>query len=455
MYVSCQDMASDGTLQPCDTCAGSHAQFSKPHTVRRGIAQTEQDATSANTIEQCVKKRRTHALPISAKDSSQALVPSQNDHEKGLPMSPRTSMLFAEENLASAPQPPSGIYGLQSMGPGTFLNPLDLSCNAIIDQRIKDICDNEGTGITDFWGGAPEVVEQVAAGAAGSTRWTDGGESCATILANKLAQMQRQSADMANSNAAVIARISPEAARMAVNKIHYKISLLCEQYWKDVDKQTKNPAFERDTATKTYRVRYLALAVKTALRFVSQAYPVDEAADSDISDLNVICAAAFVISMKREGHEIIEQGFCCYDIDEWAAKHVANTYFVTTTQSWKVCQKQIANYEVAIMASTGWRTEFTVLDAMEELCNCLPDQECSLILQMAFDFVEQHCSSEPFRCIPHHVLAILLFQTLCATHCHRESADMLQTVAVKNCMECEQSGEYRHSFKTYFLAFCF
>ena len=307
MYLPCEHMASDATLQRLGTCSGSHAQSLKPVITRSEIAQIEQDTTPANSTEQCMKKRRIHTTPIYAKDSSRALVPSQNDHDKELPMSPRTAMLHTDEDPVSALQPTAGFHGLQSMGRGTYISPLDLSCDAIIDQRIKEICEAEGTGISDFWGGAPDAVTPIDLNGTGAARWEDGGEPSTVILANKLAQMQRQSAAMANCNAAVIARISPEASRMAVNKIHYKISLLCEQYWKDVDKQTKNPAFERDTATKTYRVRYLALAVKTALRFVSQAFPVDEAADSDISDLNVICAAAFVISMKREGHEIIEQ----------------------------------------------------------------------------------------------------------------------------------------------------
>lgn len=453
MYLACEHMASDATLQRLGSCSGSHAQSPRPDIVRSETAQTT-DTTPTNSTEQCVKKRRMNTTPINVKDSSLASVLLQNDHDAGLPMSPRTAMLCTNEDPVSALQPTAGVHGLQSIGRGTYISPLDLSCDAIIDQRIKEICEAEDTGISDFWGGASDAVTPIDLNGTGAARWEDGEEPSTVILANKLAQMQRQSAAMANSNAAVIARISPEAARSAVNKIHYKISLLCEQYWKDVDKQTKNPAFERDTATKTYRVRYLALAVKTALRFVSQAFPVDEAADSDISDLNAICAAAFVISMKTEGHEIIEQGFCCYGIDEWAAKHVANTYFVTTTQSWKVCQKQIANYEVAIMASTGWRIQFTVLDAVEELCNCLPERERSLILVMAFDFVEVHCSSEPFQLIPHHVLGILLFQNLCAAHCPTEAADILQTVAVKTITRTEQSEEYRQSFDTYFLAFC-
>lgn len=454
MYLACEHMASDKPLQRLGSCPGPNAQLPKPDIVRSETAQTEQDTTPTNSTEQCVKKRRMHTTPTNVKDSSLASLALQDDHDVGLPMSPRTAMLFTDEDPVSALQPTVGVHGLQSMGRGTYISPLDPSCDAIIDQRIKEICEAEGTGISDFWGGALDAVTPIDLNGTGATRWEDGGEPSTVILANKLAQMQRQSAAMANSNAAVIARISPEASMMAVNKIHYKISLLCQQYWKDIDKQTSTLTSAKDTATEIYRVRYLALAVKTALRFVSQAYPVDEATDADISDLNVVCAAAFVISMKKEGHEIIKNAFCDNDIDEWTAKHIVNTYFVTTTQSWKVCQKQIAHYEVAIMASTAWRIQFTVLDAVEELCNCLPERERSLILPMAFDFVQGHCSSEPFQLIPHHVLGILLFQNLCAAHCPTEAADILQTVAVTTITRTQQSEDYRQSFDTYFLAFC-
>lgn len=445
MYIACESMAPGSALQRPAVRAQSLGLCRKADANR----ERESGSEDEEAMRVSAKKRCMQATPISARD---CLLPPQDTHERELPMSPRTGMLYADEDPVSALQPTAGVHGLESMGRGTYISPLDLSCDAIIDQRIKEICEAEGTGISDFWGGAPDVVTPIDFNGTGAARWEDGGEPSTVILANKLTQMQRQSAAMANSNAAVIARISPEASKTAVRRIHYKINLLCEKYWKDIDKQTKNPTFERDTATKTYRVRYLALAVKTALRFVSRAYPVDEAADCDISDLNVICAAAFVISMKREGHEIIK-GFRDYDIDEWAAKHVLKTYDFTATLSLKTYQKQIAHYEVAIMASTGWRIEFTVLDAVEELCNCLPERERGLILPMAFDFVEGHCSSEPFQLIPHHALGILLFQNLCAAHCPTEAADILQTMAVKVITDAEQSEEYRKSFDTYFLAF--
>ena len=190
-------------------------------------------------------------------------------------------------------------------------------------------------------------------------------------------------------------------------------------------------------------MRTLTLATKLAHRFLESAFKIDDCTNSKVHDLSDMSGAVFNIAMKMEGTEFLNM--------KWTAKKVLYGQFWNKAQL-KAKTLSIARKEFLLMNCLGWRIDYTVVDGLQELCNCTTKTKGTLILNDALDFVAQHCSSGVLRAIPNETLAVLLFEKMSMICCSDPVPPVLKVEKIKDILRAAEGNKEKKEFETYFFA---
>ncbi len=228
-----------------------------------------------------------------------------------------------------------------------------------------------------------------------------------------------------------------ERARITMQS---KIELLWRSYWVGVENIGITCSV---LAHKIRKMRTLTLATRLAHRFLRSAFKIDDSTDSKVHDLSDMSGAVFNVAMKMEGTDFLNT--------KWTAKKILYGQFWNKAQL-KDKTLSIARKEFLLMNCLGWRMDYTVVDGLQELCNCTTRTKGALILNDALDFVEQHVSSSVLQAIPTDTLAVLLFEKMSVICSGDPVPPVLKIDKIKGIVRMAEENNEKRDFESYFFA---
>lgn len=228
-----------------------------------------------------------------------------------------------------------------------------------------------------------------------------------------------------------------EQARIVMQS---KIEMLWRSYWVGVENVGITCSV---LAHKIKKVRTLTLATRLAHRFLQSAFKIDDSTNSKVHDLSDMSGAVFNVAMKMEGTDFLNM--------KWTAKKILHGQFWNKAQL-KDKTLSIARKEFLLMDCLGWRMDYTVVDGLQELCNCTTGTKSALILNEALDFVEEHGSSGVFQAIPANTLAVLLFEKMSVICPGDPVQPVLKVDKIKHILRMAEESNEKRDFEAYFFA---